>query len=77
MKFSTLTVSPQIEALAAVQSSRKNINLGPRPGPKIRSGVSVPAFMLAKDDVASDPELKSDDHLPSEDESLVCLDSDT
>ncbi|KAI6115004.1 hypothetical protein EV401DRAFT_2058355 [Pisolithus croceorrhizus] len=35
----------KIEALAAVQSSRKNIDLGPRPGPKIRSGVSVPAFM--------------------------------
>ncbi|KAH7927185.1 hypothetical protein BV22DRAFT_1007452 [Leucogyrophana mollusca] len=36
----------KLQALAAVQSSRKNINLAPRPGAKIRSGVSVPSYAL-------------------------------
>ncbi|KAL4077770.1 hypothetical protein J3A83DRAFT_4356667 [Scleroderma citrinum] len=72
-----LALQKKMEALAAVQSSRKNINLGPRPGPKIRSGVSVPAFMLAKDEPASDAEqVSSDNDLHLEDEPLVCLDSD-
>ncbi|KAG1773345.1 hypothetical protein EV702DRAFT_1201039 [Suillus placidus] len=39
-------VQDKIAALAAVRKSRKEINLGPRPGPRIRSGVTVPAFML-------------------------------
>ncbi|KAG1740634.1 hypothetical protein EDB19DRAFT_1895312 [Suillus lakei] len=39
-------VQDKIAALAAVRESRKEINLGPRPGPRIRSGVTVPAFML-------------------------------
>ncbi|KAG1750332.1 uncharacterized protein EDB91DRAFT_1106677 [Suillus paluster] len=39
-------VQDKIAALAAVRESRKAINLGPRPGPRIRSGVTVPAFML-------------------------------
>ncbi|KAG1829327.1 hypothetical protein EV424DRAFT_1316891 [Suillus variegatus] len=40
------SVQDKIAALAAVRESRKEINLGPRPGPRIRSGVTVPAFML-------------------------------
>ncbi|KAG2130375.1 hypothetical protein DEU56DRAFT_860462 [Suillus clintonianus] len=39
-------VQDKIAALAAVRESRKEIRLGPRPGPRIRSGVTVPAFML-------------------------------
>ncbi|OJA13974.1 hypothetical protein AZE42_03602 [Rhizopogon vesiculosus] len=39
-------VQEKIAALAAVHGSRKEINLGPRPGPRIRSGVTVPTFML-------------------------------
>ncbi|KIJ64274.1 hypothetical protein HYDPIDRAFT_154647 [Hydnomerulius pinastri MD-312] len=65
-----LAMQKKLEALAAVQSSRKNINLGPRPGPKIRSGVSVPAYMLEDDeDVAGDdPHESSDlDIVPGED----------
>lgn len=31
-----------MEALTAVQSSRKEIELGPRPGQRVRSGVVVP-----------------------------------
>lgn len=74
VKTSILIICPQIEALAAVQSARKNIDLGPRPGPKIRSGVSVPAFMLAKDDASSDPEQAASND--DDGESLICLDSD-
>lgn len=33
----------KLEALTALQSSRKEIELGPRPGQRIRSGVKVPA----------------------------------
>ncbi|RDB23749.1 DNA replication licensing factor mcm10 [Hypsizygus marmoreus] len=33
----------KLESLAALQSARKEIALGPRPGPKIRSGVMAPA----------------------------------
>ena len=32
----------QLELLEAVRTSRKDIDLGPRPGPKIRSGVMPP-----------------------------------
>lgn len=39
-------VQDKIAALAAVRESRKEINLGPRPGPRIRSGVTIPTFML-------------------------------
>ncbi|KAG0702785.1 hypothetical protein DFH29DRAFT_483440 [Suillus ampliporus] len=39
-------VQDKIAALAAVRESRKKFNLGPRPGPRIRSGVTVPGFML-------------------------------
>ncbi|EIW76628.1 hypothetical protein CONPUDRAFT_92621 [Coniophora puteana RWD-64-598 SS2] len=35
----------KLDTLAALQSDRKNIRLGSRPGPKIRSGVSVPEWM--------------------------------
>ncbi|KAH7882687.1 hypothetical protein F5I97DRAFT_1931298 [Phlebopus sp. FC_14] len=45
-----ISMRRKLEMLAAVQSSRKNIKLGPRPGPKIRSGVSVPGFMLENED---------------------------
>lgn len=31
-----------MESLAAVQSARKKFALGPKPGPKIRSGVMAP-----------------------------------
>lgn len=37
---------PQLEALTAVQSSRKEIELGPRPGQRIRSGVVVPTSRM-------------------------------
>ncbi|KAI5990380.1 hypothetical protein EDD15DRAFT_2170260 [Pisolithus albus] len=67
----------KIEALAAVQSSRKNIDLGPRPGPKIRSGVSVPAFMQEKaGDIDDWRNALSNDDVHSGDEALVDLDSD-
>ncbi|KAG0694889.1 hypothetical protein DFH29DRAFT_297665 [Suillus ampliporus] len=39
-------VQDKIVALAAVRESRKKFNLGPRPGPRVRSGVTVPGFML-------------------------------
>lgn len=58
----------QLEALAAVQESRKDINLARRPGTMIRSGVSVPAFMAEED--AGDSEL---DVVSDEDE-MVDLD---
>jgi hypothetical protein len=32
----------QLDLLEAVRTSRKDIDLGPRPGPKIRSGVITP-----------------------------------
>lgn len=51
-------VQDKIAALAAVRESRKEINLGPRPGPRIRSGVSIPAFMLEHEAV--------DDHFGEE-----------
>ncbi|KAI6126388.1 hypothetical protein EDD16DRAFT_1554654 [Pisolithus croceorrhizus] len=67
----------KIEALAAVQSSRKNIDLGPRPGPKIRSGVSVPAFMEGKaGDIDGWRNALGNDDVHSGDEALVDLDSD-
>ena len=49
--------------MEAVRTSRKDINLGPRPGPKIRSGVMPPKRdeMLTK---RSDNELLKDPKLP-------------
>jgi len=37
----------KLETLTAVQSSRKEVKLGPRPGQRIRSGVVVPSNLLA------------------------------
>ncbi|KAG6334548.1 hypothetical protein ID866_4545 [Astraeus odoratus] len=76
-RVNDLSLQKKIDALTAVQSSRKNIDLGPRPGPKIRSGVSVPTFMLEKSETVDDW-----DHVPSGDEAhsddaLIYLDSDT
>lgn len=68
----------KIDALTAVQSTRKNIDLGPRPGPKVRSGVSVPAFMLGKaEDIDEWRHTLSPDDVHSGDEALVDLDSDS
>ncbi|KAG9310850.1 hypothetical protein JVU11DRAFT_8705 [Chiua virens] len=44
-----LSIQKKLEALAAIQESRRDINLARRPGTKIRSGVSIPAFMLEED----------------------------
>ncbi|KAF9221828.1 hypothetical protein BS17DRAFT_710455 [Gyrodon lividus] len=73
-----LAMQKKLEALAAVHSSRKNIDLGSRPGLKIRSGVSVPAFMLEHEETVADEERydSSDlDIVPAED-NMVDLDSD-
>jgi minichromosome maintenance protein 10 len=43
-----------LKALAEVQSARKNIALGPRPGPKIRSGVVAPSTARAAQGVPRD-----------------------
>lgn len=50
----TLICWYKLAALAAVQGSRKEINLARRPGPKIRSGVSVPSALMAEDDPGVD-----------------------
>ena len=40
--FVLLSLCSQLDLLEAVRTSRKDINLGPRSGPKIRSGVMTP-----------------------------------
>ncbi|KIJ13688.1 hypothetical protein PAXINDRAFT_176926 [Paxillus involutus ATCC 200175] len=72
-----LSMQKKLEALAAVQSSRKNIILGPRPGPKIRSGVSVPAFMLEHEETAEHYDSSDLDVAPAEDNMVDLDDSDT
>ncbi|KAI6037943.1 hypothetical protein EDC04DRAFT_2570506 [Pisolithus marmoratus] len=72
------SLQKKIEALVAVQSSRKSIDLGPRPGPRVRSGVSVPAFMQEKaGDIDEWRYALSSDDVHSGDEALVDLDSDS
>ncbi|KAF8554285.1 hypothetical protein OG21DRAFT_1113439 [Imleria badia] len=68
-----LTIQKKLEALAAVHGSRKEINLARRPGPKIRSGVSVPAFMM-EDAGGSTEEQESDPDVVSEEDQMVDLD---
>ncbi|KAJ7271054.1 hypothetical protein C8J57DRAFT_1449997 [Mycena rebaudengoi] len=55
--------------LASVQSSRKNIALGPRPGDKIRSDVSAPLARAAKPKPAVDSSRLHD--LDSDDDALM------
>jgi minichromosome maintenance protein 10 len=38
-----MAVKKKLETLTALQSARKDVELGPRPGQRIRSGVSVPS----------------------------------
>ncbi|KIY44898.1 hypothetical protein FISHEDRAFT_67293 [Fistulina hepatica ATCC 64428] len=59
----------KLNDLVAAQKSRTRIALGPRPGPKIRSGVRPPP--TSNDDDASDNDLEGND-----DTELVVLDSD-
>ncbi|KAG2039070.1 hypothetical protein BDR03DRAFT_991944 [Suillus americanus] len=72
-------VQDKIIALAAVRESRKEINLGPRPGPRIRSGVTVPAFMLEHEPDDDDCSEEEDNNISTEDrdecnEELIDLD---
>ncbi|KAH0834183.1 hypothetical protein J3R83DRAFT_11495 [Lanmaoa asiatica] len=69
-----LTIQKKLEALAAVQGSRKDINLARRPGPKIRSGVSVPAFMVKEDTGANAEDRDSDLDVVSGEDEMVDLD---
>ncbi|KAF9235911.1 hypothetical protein BU15DRAFT_77517 [Melanogaster broomeanus] len=70
-----ISMQKKLEALAAVQSSRKGIILGSRPGPKIRSGVSVPAFMLEHEEaVAGGDRDSSDLDVIPADDNMVDLD---
>ncbi|KAG8215397.1 hypothetical protein J3R82DRAFT_8998 [Butyriboletus roseoflavus] len=71
-----LTIQKKLEALAAVQGSRKAINLARKPGPKIRSGVSVPAFMIEGDAGAEDEDGESDQDVVSGEDNMVDLDMD-
>lgn len=50
----------KLEVLTAVQSSRKEIELGPRPGQRIRSGVVVPANPPSSKTPAAPAELTYD-----------------
>ena len=66
-----LSLCSQLDLLEAVRSSRKDIDLGPRPGPKIRSGVKIPKRdeTLAKRsdyEQLKDPELSdnAEDEMP-------------
>ncbi|KAF8824553.1 hypothetical protein HHX47_DHR8000022 [Lentinula edodes] len=45
---SNVDVQRKLADLATLQKSRKEVNLGPRPGPKIRSGVFKPAIEPAR-----------------------------
>ncbi|KAJ3808364.1 hypothetical protein F5876DRAFT_46150 [Lentinula aff. lateritia] len=45
---SNADVQRKLADLATLQNSRKEVNLGPRPGPKIRSGVFKPAIEPAR-----------------------------
>ncbi|KAG6866330.1 hypothetical protein C0991_005797 [Blastosporella zonata] len=72
-----LDVQKKLRSLEALQSSRKDIALGPRPGQRIRSGVVAPAKGVALHDMDS-----SDDELPEHPSELkvgdvmIDLDSD-
>lgn len=60
--------------MAAVQGSRKDINLARRPGPKIRSGVSVPTFMIEEAVGADGEDCDSDLDVVSGEDAMVDLD---
>ncbi|KIK95195.1 hypothetical protein PAXRUDRAFT_827256 [Paxillus rubicundulus Ve08.2h10] len=72
-----LAMQKKLGALAALQSSRKNIFLGSRPGPKKRSGVSVPAFMLEHEETVAHHDSSDLDVAPAEDNMVDLDDSDT
>ncbi|KAI9463471.1 hypothetical protein HD554DRAFT_1315864 [Boletus coccyginus] len=69
-----LTIQKKVEALAAVQGSRKEINLARRPGTKIRSGVSVPTYMVQSDAGTDTEERNSDRDVVSGEDEMVDLD---
>ncbi|KAF8439801.1 hypothetical protein L210DRAFT_3540371 [Boletus edulis BED1] len=69
-----LAIQKKLEALAAVQGSRRVINLARRPGPKIRSGVSVPAFMIQEGSGVDTEEQDSDLDVVSREDEMVDLD---
>jgi hypothetical protein len=60
--FVLLRFCSQLDLLDAVRTSRKDINLCPRPGPKIRSGVMTPKRdeRLTNKEQLNDPELPLD-----------------
>ncbi|KAF9529132.1 hypothetical protein CPB83DRAFT_812965 [Crepidotus variabilis] len=65
-------VQEKLDELEAVRSSRKTIKLGSRPGPKVRSGVVVPAHHdESMQDNSQEAEVNLDD---SEDKKMVDLD---
>ncbi|KAG2150994.1 uncharacterized protein EDB93DRAFT_1140546 [Suillus bovinus] len=72
------SVQDKIAALAAVRESRKEIHLGPRPGPRIRSGVTIPAFMLENELGNDDCGEEGDDNVSTgdghESDELIDLD---
>ncbi|KAH7911259.1 hypothetical protein BJ138DRAFT_1063452 [Hygrophoropsis aurantiaca] len=67
----------KVQALADAQSSRRAINLAPRPGTKIRSGVTVPSYALESGEYGREsPGFDSSDQgsNPDENDPMVDLD---
>src|ERR1700691_770347 len=60
----------KLEALTAVQSSRKEIELGPRPGQRIRSGVVVPPNLLGSKNATSSAPAELNHDLENSDDEL-------
>jgi len=60
-------VDLQLKLLASVNSSKKEIELGPRPGQRIRSGVFPPVELFS-------PDSNQDEHLAKHEEKMVDLD---
>ncbi|KAG6902634.1 hypothetical protein C0995_013759 [Termitomyces sp. Mi166 len=56
-------IQKKLRSLEALQSSRKDIELGPRPGPRVRSNVVVPASKNVDTDL-HDLDSLADDELP-------------
>ncbi|KAJ3729095.1 hypothetical protein DFJ43DRAFT_1083447 [Lentinula guzmanii] len=79
---SNADIQRKLADLVALQKSRKEVKLGPRPGPRIRSGVFKPAVEPARFKTVSMPTIQtstdieqSNDAGASEEEMMVDLDS--